>query len=348
MAHAASLVFLGDGRLQWLELPVPQPGPNEVRIAIKCAAVCGTDVHKRARPAARQPVHRDGRPVVSGHEPAGVVDALGEGTTGLVVGQRVLVAGVVGCGKCDPCRAGYNTACDAGARGLHGALDGSNGPYIVVPSQNAVPLPNEISFEVAATLTCAGGTAATILHDTNAVASDMVVIVGLGPVGLSVLLLAKSMGASVAGIDTNEDRLEQARMLGADFVANATDPQVIAAVRAWAHGRGADVVAECAGTAQARAFSVAVARRRGRVALAGIGEQPDPTSLAQLAIVAGVSLHGIAATPLKLFGPLLAQVAEHKLPFDALITPRFSLERAPEALDLMATGRCGKVILEVA
>ena len=119
-------------------------------------------------------------------------------------------------------------------------------------------------------------------------------------------------------------------------------------MRTWAHARGADVVAECAGTAQARALSVAVARRRARVALAGIGEQPDPISLAQLAITAGVSLQGIAATPLQLFPDLIARVAEHNLPFDALITHRFALERAPEALDLMATGPCGKVILEVA
>lgn len=218
MAHTASLVFLGVGQHKWLELPVPQPGPNEVRIAIKRAAVCGTDVHKRARPSARQPRHSDGRPVVSGHEPAGIVDALGEGTTGVEPGQRVLVAGVVGCGTCDHCTEGCNTACDFGARGLHGAFDGSNGPYVVVPAQNAIPLPDGLSFEVAATLTCAGGTAATILHETNAAAHDAVVIVGLGPVGLSVLLLAKSLGASVAAIDTNAARMEQARVLGADLV----------------------------------------------------------------------------------------------------------------------------------
>jgi|SRR5579871_1114204 len=112
------LHFLGDRRLALESYPDPHPGPGEVVVKIGRAAVCGTDIHKYRAPAETIETLPDGAPLIVGHEPAGWIAEIGEGVTGLQSGDRVLLAGVVGCGRCAWCRHGYNTACEAGVSGL--------------------------------------------------------------------------------------------------------------------------------------------------------------------------------------------------------------------------------------
>src|SRR5688572_24956066 len=134
------LLFLGERKLDLREFPEPGPGPGEVLVKIGRAAVCGTDIHKYREPAAHIERLADGSPEIIGHEPAGWVAALGPGVTDLAVGTRVMLAGVVGCGRCGWCRKGFNTTCEHGVSGLGWKRHGGSATHIVWPATNCLPL----------------------------------------------------------------------------------------------------------------------------------------------------------------------------------------------------------------
>src|SRR5688500_14106114 len=112
------LLFLGERKLDLREFPDPAPGPGAVLVKIGRAAVCGTDIHKYRLPAAHVAALPDGSTEIIGRAPAGWVAALGPGVTGLAIGPRVMLAGVVGCGRCRWGRQGFNTTCEQGVSGL--------------------------------------------------------------------------------------------------------------------------------------------------------------------------------------------------------------------------------------
>jgi (R,R)-butanediol dehydrogenase / meso-butanediol dehydrogenase / diacetyl reductase len=342
------LLFLGERRLRLQEFPNPQPGPGAVLIKIGRAAVCGTDIHKYRAPAVRTETLADGSPLIVGHEPAGWIAALGPGVTGLTLGSRVMLAGVIGCGTCRWCRQGYNTTCEQGVSGLGWKRHGASATHIVWPATNVLPLPDSVSLETAAVLTCAGGTAYTTLREAELTGEDTLAIVGLGPVGLCLLILAKSLGVRTVGIDIAPNRLEQGLDLGLDCAVDARREDPVVAVRRWSTGRGCDVVAECVGQSQTRHQALEMAATRGRVAFAGLGGEPLTLSADRFFIGAQLQVLGIAATPLGYFPALLERTTVYDLPFTRLITHHFPLEQAHEAFALMESGRSGKVIFDVA
>jgi L-iditol 2-dehydrogenase len=330
------------------DYPDPRPGPGEVLVKIGRAAVCGTDIHKyRGAPEAMEFLE-DGTPMIMGHEPAGWIAEIGAGVDGLAVGDRVLLAGVVGCGRCGWCRQGYNTACEGGVSGLAWGRHGATATHVVWPAANVFVLPDPMSLDTATVLTCAGGTAYTIVRETNLTGDDTLAIIGLGPVGLSLLILAKSLGVRTVGVDLSAERIEQANDLGLDYAVNAGKEDAVAAVRAWAGGKGCSVVAECVGRLETRLQSLQMAAVRGRVALAGLGDTPAPISIDQYFIGGQLHVMGIAATPMRYFPDLMAHTVTHRLPFESLITHHFPLTRAAEAFALMESGKSGKVVFDVA
>jgi threonine dehydrogenase-like Zn-dependent dehydrogenase len=341
------LVFLGDRKLRLEEFADPTPGPGEVLVKIGRAAVCGTDIHKYLALSDHIERLADGSPLIVGHEPAGWIAAVGAGVTGLEVGSRVLLGGVIGCGGCRWCRQGYNTACERGVSGLGWKRHGCNATHIVWPASNVFPLPDGVSLDAATVLTCAGGTAYTSLREMGLTGEDTLAIVGLGPVGLCALILAKSLGARTVGVDVAPNRLEMALSLGLDCAVDASAEDPVTAVRRWSGGRGYDVVAECVGQAQTRHQALEMAATRGRVAFAGLGGEPLTLSADRFFVGGQINLIGIAATPLKYFPPLIERTAEYGLPFERLITHRFPMEQASEAFALMESGRSGKVVFDV-
>jgi len=258
-----------------------------------------------------------------------------------------MLAGVVGCAECPACLAGFNTACWKGPSGLAWGRHGATATHVVWPERCVLPLPSALSFDAAAVLTCAGGTAYTIVRETRLTADDRLAVVGLGPVGLSLVILAKAMGASVVGIDLDKSRLDQASALGADSVVDASSQDAIAAVRAFSRGRGCDVTADCAGQPRARSSAVEMAATRGRVALAGLGAGALGIEVDGAYIGRQLTVMGIAATPIVYFPALLDLVTDKRLPFESMITHHFPIERAGEAFELMAGGKSGKVIIDV-
>jgi (R,R)-butanediol dehydrogenase / meso-butanediol dehydrogenase / diacetyl reductase len=339
-------VLLGDRRVELREYPDPSPGAGEVLVQIARASVCGTDIHKYLLPPSEIPRLGD-EAMIIGHEPAGYVGAVGSGVTAFAPGDRVMLAGVVGCAECPACLEGFNTACWKGPTGLAWGRHGATATHIVWPARYVLALPSALSFDAATVLTCAGGTAYTIVRETRLSSEDRLAIVGLGPVGLSLVILAKAMGASVVGVDLDTRRLEQASALGADSVVDASSQDAIAAVRAFSRGRGCDVTADCAGQPRARSSAIEMAATRGRVALAGLGVGAVGIDVDRAFIGRQLTVMGIAATPLAYFPSLLGWATEKSLPFESMITHHFPLDRASEAFELMAAGKSGKVIVDV-
>ncbi|HZT42549.1 MAG TPA: alcohol dehydrogenase catalytic domain-containing protein [Chthonomonadaceae bacterium] len=342
------LHFLGDRRLALESYPDPHAGPGEVVVKIGRAAVCGTDIHKYRAPAQYIETLPDGSALIVGHEPAGWIAEIGEGVTGLQTGDRVLLAGVVGCGRCAWCHQGYNTACEAGVSGLGWKRHGCDATHIVWPAANVFVLPEKMSLDCATVLTCAGGTAYTTLRETDLRGEDRLAIVGLGPVGLCLLLLAKSLGVRTVGVDVAPNRLEQALNLGLDCAVDASQEDAVAAVRRWSGGRGCEVVAECVGKPETKHQALEMAATRGRVAIAGLGGEPLSLNTDRFFIGGQLRLIGILATPLRYFAPLIQRTVEYDLPFERLITHHFPLEAAAEAFAVMESGRSGKVLFDVA
>jgi len=210
-------------------------------------------------------------------------------------------------------------------------------------------LPSEVDFETAVVLACAGGTAMTIFEETELKQGQDLVIIGLGPVGLSLLILAKGMGIRVAGVETSKARIEMARALGIDYCVNPIAHNPVQAIRDWSGGKGCEVVAECVGKKTTRLQALEMASNRGKIAIAGLGDEKVPLNIFERIIGnGGLTLLGIAATPIVYMNKLVALTAEKNLAFSKLITHRFKLEQAIEALHLMAKGTCGKIIFEVA
>ncbi len=215
-----------------------------------------------------------------------------------------------------------------------------------MPEINVLRLPDSISFEVASLLSCAGGTAMTIIQDTNVKPGDRLAIIGLGPVGLCLIVIALSVGIEVVGIDISEYRLELARKLGITLTINQHSETILQTISKWSKGLGCNVVAECVGLASTQKQSFDLVANRGTIALAGLGNKDFNANLGALAISkGGIKLVGIAATPIVYFKELL-KIAT-KLSFKKIITHSFPIDDAEEAFRIMENGNCGKVILEI-
>ena len=343
-----ALVYEGNRKLNLYNYEPPKAGLNEVVIKVSRAAICGTDIHKFS--VSKDAVETiNGELAIAGHEPSGWISEIGEGVKELSTGQRVLVAGVFSCNTCYQCRSGFNTACENSISGLHWNNHGCNAEYIAIPATNALPIPENISFDTATVLTCAGGTAMTIVKESQLTSGQKLAIIGLGPVGLSLLILAKNMGVQVIGIEVSTKRSAQAIALGIDKIIDPFSENPIEAVKAWTNGLGCAVVAECVGKAVTQLQSLEMAANRGKIAVAGLGNEPIAKNVFDRIIGnGGLQLIGIAATPIKYMIELINLTSSQNLPFDKLITHHFQLEQAKEALALMESGNCGKIIFDIA
>ena len=199
-----------------MDVPRPDPGPNEVRIKIQKTAICGTDMHiwnwdpwsQRTIPL---PMH-------VGHEFMGVVDAVGSAVTGYKGGERVTGEGHIVCGHCRHCRAGMRHLCPH-TIGVGVNRPGAFADYLVIPSDNVFPVPDSIPDEIVSILDPFGNAAHTALS-FNMVGED-VLITGAGPIGTLAVAIARHVGArNVVITDINDYRLDLAKRFGATRTVN--------------------------------------------------------------------------------------------------------------------------------
>src|SRR5262245_36779689 len=269
------VVFLGDRKLELREFPVPTPGPRDVILEIKASGMCGSDLHMYRAPA--QPggavaggIKRQAG-VIAGHEPCGVVAAVGMGVSEKEarVGERVMDHHYDGCGTCKHCRAGWTQMCLEGSVVYGSGGHGGHARYMKVPVSTLVPLPDALSFVTGAAISCGTGPAGGALRRLNLQGGETITIFGQGPVGLSATQLAVAMGARVIAVDIAAERRKLAQQFGAHEVLDPAVGDVVAAIRDLTHGEGAHKTLEASSAPNGRAAAVRGGGARG--ALVGHG-----------------------------------------------------------------------------
>src|SRR3954467_281924 len=263
------VVFLGDRKLELREFPDPTPGPRDVVLEIKASGMCGSDLHVYR--ASFKPgdttsgFKRGSEPIIAGHEPCGIVVAVGTGVSEKEarIGQRVMDHHYTGCGTCKHCRSGWAQMCLDGATVFGANGNGAHARYMKVPVATLVPLPDALSFETGAAISCGTGTAYQALKRLNLAGGETIAIFGQGPVGLSATQLAVAMGARVIALDVSPERCALAREFGAHNVIEAGSNNPVEAIRALTHGEGAHKTLDTSGAGEARAAAVRAARTRG-------------------------------------------------------------------------------------
>jgi threonine dehydrogenase-like Zn-dependent dehydrogenase len=343
------ITFLGDRELELRDFPDPKPGSGEVILQMKASGMCGSDLHayrasrKGGGMAAALGLGGDGGPVIAGHEPCGIVAERGAGVTEAEapIGQRVMQHHYKGCGLCKHCRTGWSQLCGKGITVYGVTGHGGHAPYMKVPAFTLVPLPDTLSFEEGAAISCGTGTAYGALRRIDISGVDTLAVFGQGPVGLSATMLGVAMGARVIAVDISPERLKLARDFGAEVVINSKETDPIAALKQLTHGEGVDAAMDCTGHADARAAAVRSTRTWGRVCFVGEGGQvtldvsPDMLRR-QLTIVASWTFNTVGQAECARF------IADRKVPLARLLTHRFALDQAKDAYRLFDTQTTGK------
>ncbi len=261
-------IFLGDRRVDLAEFPDPWPRVGEVVIRIQASGLCGSDLHRYRAEAPKGP------PRIVGHEPAGVVCAIGEGVSKEVAseGDRVMVHHYSGCTRCDACRSGWAQMCTTRKSHTFGTDEhGAHAPYMRVPAATLVPLDESLSFVAGAAIGCGTGTAWGALDRLGHIGGRTLVVFGQGPVGLSATMLGRARGARVIAVDPQPSRLAQARTLGAEETIDPSAVDTVEAVRELTRGAGTPLVIETSGASAAAKDGMAMLAPWGRICLVGLG-----------------------------------------------------------------------------
>jgi S-(hydroxymethyl)glutathione dehydrogenase/alcohol dehydrogenase len=337
---------------------VPAPvGPNDVRVRVRAAGICHSDLSMVNGTLAPQ------FPLILGHEAAGTVVAAGSSVDRVAVGDAVVLNWSPACRQCWYCLHGQPWLCERapGASTPRGStVDGvpthvtlgvgALAEEVVIDAGAAIPVPAEVAPEQAALLGCAVLTGFGAVRNAARVRpGDSVLVLGLGGVGLSVLLAARHAGADpVIAVDISPEKEELARAAGAtDFVV--ADETLSKAVRALTGGRGADHAFECVGKAATIGAAWRATRRGGEVTVLGMGRRDDMVQLAALDIfhwarTLRACRYGSADPDIEV--PQLAEdVRRGELDLAPLITHRIRLDEAPEALHRMERGEGARSVV---
>ncbi|MDA8050314.1 MAG: zinc-binding dehydrogenase [Rhodospirillales bacterium] len=341
------VVFTGGRELELAQFPDPVPGPSEVVLEMKASGMCGSDLRIYRAPkggsSATLGLGAGAGPVIAGHEPCGVVAAVGAGVEPRQarIGARVMVHHYRGCGVCPHCRTDWTQMCDAGSTVYGVTGHGGHAPFMKVPASTLVPLPEPLSFSAGAAISCGTGTAYGALRRINLSGNDTIAIFGQGPVGLSATQLARAMGARVIALDPSPERLARARDFGAETALDPRTNDPSAAIRDLTRGRGADLTLDTSGTAEGRSAAARAARKWGTVCFVGEGGsvtiEVSPEMLRkQLTLVGSWTFSTVGQAECARF------IVERGVAVDDLFTDRWSLEQAAEAYSLFDTQTTGK------
>src|SRR5688500_9805719 len=219
-----ALVFRAPGDIAIQEVPKPKAGPGQALVRVTLTTICGTDVH----------IMRGEYPVKSGlvigHEPVGIIDALGAGVTGYKVGDRVLVGAITPCGQCRACLSGRQSQCGHGgdSEALGGwrfgnTIDGAQAEYVLVPDAqaNLAKIPDDLTDEQVVLLSDIASTGISGPESGCVKPVENVAVFALGPMGICASRGARLLGATmVIGVDGDDHRLAMAKRMGVDIVVD--------------------------------------------------------------------------------------------------------------------------------
>jgi threonine dehydrogenase-like Zn-dependent dehydrogenase len=372
---AATLVE--PGRYEIREYPLPEPAPGCVIVKMEMSGICGTDKHTFQGYVTQYGDKKLEFPIIQGHENVGTVAAIGgdgkysdfEGIP-LRVGDRVVVGANVACGECYYCRHDFPYYCCEKMTDYGNNLSAKYAPHLfggwsqymyIVPGSFLVKVPDDLPSEVAVlTEIFAVSVGLDRAKQMSAFPNesfrfdDTVVVLGVGPLGMCFLMKARMLGAgTIIAVDLSDYRLEMAKRLGADISINAgkTDKaQRLQQVKDLTHGRGADMVIECAGVPQAFPEGLEMLRVSGLLVEAGnfsdLGEialSPHKHVCAKNARILGVGGEEPGA-----YGPGMRQMARYmkQYPLREFVSHRYGLRDVDAAVARSIDPQSMKVVIE--
>ena len=357
--RAAVLHEIGQDKLEVLDdVEAVGFGPGKVRIRVRATGLCHSDV------SAMSGVLPQPAPFVPGHEGAGEIVDLGDGVTGLSEGQRVLLCWLPACGICPACRRGQTQLCLAGFMNagtpnfkrpggdLFGfAGTGTFAEEVVVDAGCAVPIPDDVPFDIAALIGCGVTTGLGAAINTAKVeAGSSVAVIGCGGVGISAIQGAKLRGAAqIVAVDPVESRREAALRFGA---TEAVAPDALGdAKQRITAGEGFDYVFEVVGKSATARTAYETTRRGGTLCVVGAGALDDHLQLSMFELFFDEkrilpSMYG-GGDVLRSYERAIALWRAGRIDLESLITHRVPLSGINEALEQMRTGVALRTCIEI-
>lgn len=332
--HAAPGIELQD-------IPSPALGPNDVRIAVRKTAICGTDMHIYKWDAWAQktiPV-----PMAVGHEYCGEIVEIGAEVSGFVLGDRVSGEGHITCGHCRNCRAGRRHLC-RNTIGVGVNRPGCFAEELVIPAVNAFKLTAAIDDDIAAILDPLGNAVHTALAFD--VVGEDVLITGAGPIGVMAAAIARFVGARhVVVTDVNDYRLDLARKMGATLALNVTRESIDDAMKQLGMTEGFDVGLEMSGNPQAFREMLRTLHHGGSIAMLGIPSEDVAIDWNQV-IFKGLTIKGIYGRQMFETWYKMASLLQSGLNVRPVITHHLSYKEYAQAFDIMGSGHSGKIVMD--
>ena len=325
----------------WMtDAEVPEPGPNDVRIRIRKTAICGTDMHifkwddwaQRTIPV----------PMAVGHEYVGVVEAIGQEVRGLKIGQRVSGEGHIVCGHCRNCRAGRRHLC-RNSQGVGVNRPGAFADYLVIPAENAFPIPDDIPDEIASILDPFGNAAHTALS-FDLVGED-VLITGAGPIGIMAAAICRHVGARhIVITDVNPYRLALASKMGASRAVDISGESLADVMKSLGMVEGFDVGLEMSGVPAAFRQMLDTMNHGGKIAMLGI--PPDDAGIDWTKVIfKGLTIKGIYGREMYETWYKMIAMLQGGLDLTPMVTHRFDVKDYLRGFETMGSGQSGKVVL---
>ncbi len=320
-----ALVLTRYSHFEYIDVPQPEIGPEDVLVEVRACGICGSDVHGMDGSSGRRIP-----PIVMGHEAAGVVAELGDRVTDWHPGDRVTFDSTVYCGRCHFCRDGAVNLCDRrrvlGVACEEFRQDGALAEYVAVPQHIVYRLPEQLSFEHAATVE----PVSIAVHAVGRVPvrlNHTAVVIGTGMIGLIIVQALRAAGCGrIIGVDVDPNRLQLATRLGASQVLSPAETDVPAEVLRQTEGRGADLVFEAVGLAETTATAIGCVRKGGCVGLVG-----------NLTPQVGFPLQAVVTREITLYGSCASR-GEYPACLDMIARRAIDVESLTSAVAPMAEG----------
>ena len=338
--------LLGVRAFHLVERPEPEPGPGEIRVRVGSVGLCGSDLHNYAEGSVGDTpcVY----PMVLGHEPAGIVDKLGDGVSGWAKGDRAAFEPALYCYHCEYCMSGHHNVC-AKLRFLSSTEDpGFFRDYVVLPAHNLLPLPEHLTLDegtVAEPL-------AVVLHSmkfAQVEVGESVVVFGAGPIGLLTIASLRLSGAvRIYVFEPVSARRELALQMGATavFDPRSIDPEKTIARETG--GRGVDLAMDCAAKGGAINQTLRVTRNAGRVVFTAIPSEAKVEFDFHVARRKELTLYNVRRSNDET-GAALRLIAERPELFRPMLTHTFPLEQVDRAFQMLEKYEdgAGKILIRL-
>ncbi|HET7522439.1 MAG TPA: Zn-dependent alcohol dehydrogenase [Bacillales bacterium] len=341
------------------DVDLEEPHQGEVRVKMKAAGICHSDLHV-VNAHLPLPV-----PIILGHEGAGIVDAVGEGVTHVQVGDRVVLNWVPSCGKCHYCKIGRPDMCDEAAKisAMGTMLDGTTrfscdgkpvhqfpltgtfSEYTVVPESAAIPIENEVPFELAALVGCCVITGVgAVINTAKVEPGSTVAVIGAGGVGFNAIQGASLSGAKqIIAVDLLPEKLEMTKTFGATHTVNASEEDVVSAVLDLTGGVGVDYAFEVIGRPETMAQAYNLTSKTGTTVIVGVAAPNENVSVnafsfpSQSKTLTGSWLG--QGNPSVDYPKLLDLHAAGKLKLEPLVSETYSLDQVNEGFQQLKSGK---------